>query len=99
MADLDPVIHAASRLRIMTTLAVLAPSDRLAFTALQGMLEMTTGNLSTHLTKLEEAGYVSVDKTFEGRRPATYAALTATGRQAFAAYLAALRHLLRQVSP
>jgi len=97
MTDLDPVIHATSRLRIMTTLATLAPGDKLAFTALQSTLEMTTGNLSTHLTKLAEAGYITIEKTFEGRKPATYLWLTADGRQAFDTYLADLRSLLKQL--
>jgi DNA-binding transcriptional ArsR family regulator len=92
--DLDPVIHAASRLRLMTTLAALPPGDRIAFTALARALDMTVGNLSTHLTKLEDAGYAQVTKTFEGKRPATYAELTALGRLAFEHYLTALKQLL-----
>jgi len=99
MPDLNPIIHATSRLRVMTTLATLAPGDRLSFTALQGTLGLTTGNLSVHLTKLEEAGYVAIDKTFEGRRPATYVSLTAAGRQAFDKYLTDLRALLKGLPP
>ena len=99
MTNLDPMIHATSRLRVMTTLAALPVGDKLSFTALQSTLDMTTGNLSTHLTKLEEAGYVTIDKTFEGRRPATYLCLTPTGRQAFDQYLADLKTLLNSVSP
>jgi len=91
---LDPVIHAESRLRIVTTLAELPPSDSLLFTRLAGLLDMTPGNLTTHLTKLEDAGYVTIAKTFEGRRPATYLRLTPQGRAAYAAYLAQLRRLL-----
>jgi DNA-binding MarR family transcriptional regulator len=56
---------------------------------------MTAGNLSTHLRKLEDAGYVRVTKTHEGRMPATYLALTDTGRAAFADYQAALMDLLK----
>ena len=91
---LDPVIHAESRLRILTTLWELPPGDSLLFTRLAGLLGMTAGNLTTHLTKLETAGYVTITKTYEGRRPATYLALTAAGRRAYAAYLDQLRRLL-----
>jgi DNA-binding MarR family transcriptional regulator len=55
---------------------------------------MTAGNLSTHLRKLEDAGYVEVDKTFQGRSPATYLSLSAAGRRAFEDYTAQLRSLL-----
>jgi DNA-binding MarR family transcriptional regulator len=88
------VIHAASRLRIMTALAELQPGDSLSFPRLAKALAMTAGNLSTHSAKLEAAGYVQVVKTFEGRRPATYLSLTPGGRTAFAAYLANLRAIV-----
>ncbi len=93
-ADLDPVIHAQSRLRVVATLAALAPGDRLTFPRLQQLLDMTAGNLSTHLRKLEEAEYVTVEKTFEGRTPATYVGLSPEGRAAFARYTRALTDLL-----
>ena len=93
--DLDPVIHAQSRLRVMATLAALGRGDRLAFTKLQQVLEMTAGNLSTHLRKLEEAEYVAIDKSFEGRSPATHVALTKKGRHAFEVYTESLETLLR----
>ncbi|PPK92012.1 winged helix DNA-binding protein [Kineococcus xinjiangensis] len=91
---LDPVIHAAARLKVTATLAALGPDDRIAFPRLQKLLDMTAGNLSTHLRKLEDAGYVEVTKTHERRTPATYVALTATGRSAFRDYTAAVRRLL-----
>ena len=69
---LDPVIHAQARLRIMATLAALAKGDELSFPRLRSTLDMTAGNLSTHLSKLEGAGYVRINKTFRGRTPATY---------------------------
>ncbi|MEE6280477.1 winged helix-turn-helix domain-containing protein [Georgenia sunbinii] len=93
--ELDPVIHAQSRLRVMATLAALGAGDRLSFPKLQQLLEMTAGNLSTHLRKLEEAGYVAIEKSFEGRSPATHVALTKKGRQAFDAYTESLEALLR----
>ncbi|GGM10426.1 transcriptional regulator [Promicromonospora citrea] len=93
--DLDPVIHAPARLRVVASLAALDRGDELAFPRLRKLLDMTAGNLSTHLRKLEDAGYVQVTKTHEGRVPATYLALTEHGRTAFAEYQAALMDLLK----
>jgi DNA-binding MarR family transcriptional regulator len=93
-AELDPVIHAQARLRVTATLAALGPGDRLTFPRLQQLLDVTAGNLSTHLRKLEEAGYVEVTKVHERRTPVTYAALTPTGRRAFEEYRETLRGLL-----
>ncbi|WP_066583609.1 transcriptional regulator [Cellulomonas timonensis] len=92
--ELDPVIHAQARLRVVATLAALAPGDRIAFTRLQELLEMTPGNLSTHVRKLEDAEYVAVTKTHKGRTPVTYLALTTTGRLAFERYRRSLAELL-----
>lgn len=92
--ELDPVIHAQARLRVVATLAALPEGDRLAFPRLQRLLDMTSGNLSTHLRKLEDADYVAVTKTHEGRTPVTYVALTRHGREAFETYTAALHTLL-----
>ncbi|CAM3510718.1 transcriptional regulator [Occultella aeris] len=93
--ELDPVIHAQARLRVVATLATLDEGDRMAFPKLQKLLEMTAGNLSTHLRKLEEADYVAIDKRFEGRSPATYLELTKKGRRAFETYTETLEALLR----
>jgi DNA-binding MarR family transcriptional regulator len=92
--DLDPVIHAQARLRVMVALAAMATGDQIAFPRLQRLLEMSAGNLSTHLRKLEDAGYVQITKTFQRRTPVTYVALTRTGRRALEDYTAALRRLL-----
>jgi len=94
MDDLDPVIHAAARLRITAALAALADGDRIAFPRLQEQLDMTAGNLSTHVRRLEEAGYVTVTKTHEGRSPVTYLELSRIGRLAFERYTEQLRQLL-----
>jgi len=59
---LDPLIHAPARLRMMVTLAALPPGDTLSFTRLQDMLELTPGNLITHLRKLQDAGYVQSER-------------------------------------
>jgi len=92
--DLDPVIHATTRLRIMTALDALDRADKMSFNALAEGLGLTPGNLSVHLSKLEVAGYVAVEKTYRGRKPATYVAMTAGGRAAFERYLADLSALI-----
>ena len=99
MPDLDTVIHAQARLRITSALATMHPDESIAFPRLQELLDMTAGNLSTHLRKLEDAGYVTVAKTHQGRVPVTYLALTRTGRRAFEDYMDALRDLLGTATP
>jgi DNA-binding transcriptional ArsR family regulator len=93
LEDLDPVLHERGRLAIA---AVLAAADRLTFTELRDGLGMTDGNLSVHLQRLEEKGYVAIDKQFVGRRPQTGCRLTRAGRQAFARYLDRLEAVVRQ---
>ena len=99
LPDLDPVIHAAARLKVTATLAGLPVGDQIAFPRLQALLDMTAGNLSTHLRKLEDADYVAVTKTHQGRTPVTYISLTTTGRRALEDYTAALRELLGGSGP
>jgi len=94
LPDLDPVIHAQARLRVVSALSMLREGDRLAFPRLQEILTMTAGNLSVHLRKLEDAGYVEVTKTHHGRMPTTLVNLTRRGRLAFDDYTAALKALL-----
>src|ERR1700724_1332017 len=91
---LDRVIHAPARLRIVATLAALPDGDSLSFTRLQDMLELTPGNLITHLRKLEDAGYLSSETTGNGRASRTTIALTSQGRAALDAYTDAIRELL-----
>jgi DNA-binding MarR family transcriptional regulator len=92
--DLDPVIHAPARLRIMVTLATLAEGEDLSFTRLQDLIGLTPGNLITHLRKLEDAGYVSTVKSGRGVTARTGVALTPAGRSALGEYTATLRQLL-----
>lgn len=94
MDELDPVIHVQARLRIVTALDTLGPGDSLSFPRLQTLLGVTSGNLATHLRKLEESRYVKVRKVLEGRAPVTYISLTEDGRHAFRAYKKTLRALL-----
>ena len=91
--SLDPVIHAPARLRIVATLAALPDGASLSFTRLQDMLELTPGNLITHLRKLEDAGYLTSEKTGNGASR-TSVALTRHGRAALDTYTEALRDLL-----
>lgn len=94
MTDLDPVIHTPARLRIMVALAALPAHDQISFPRLQAELGMTAGNLSTHARRLEEAGYVTQEKTFVRRTPVTYLSLTDPGRVALSAYREALATIL-----
>ncbi|MFJ6025615.1 winged helix-turn-helix domain-containing protein [Brevundimonas sp. NPDC092305] len=88
---IDDVIHGRVRLGIMAVLAGVETAD---FNTLKSRLQTTDGNLSVHLRKLEDAGFVSVTKRFEGRKPLTEAAMTAQGRKAFVAYLDAMQGLV-----
>jgi DNA-binding MarR family transcriptional regulator len=91
---LDPLIHAPARLRIVVTLAALREGDSLSFPRLQRMLELTPGNLITHLRKLEDAGYLITEKSDAGPSAGTSVALTRAGRQALDDYTATLRGIL-----
>lgn len=88
---IDDVIHGRIRLGIM---AFLSSADVADFTEIKQKLQATDGNLSVHLRKLEEAGYVGVEKTFAGRKPLTRVSLTAAGRAAFIRYLDAMKRLV-----
>ena len=86
-APLDPVIHSPVRLAVIS---VLASATRAEFNFLKKATETTDGNLSTHLARLEEAGYVKIEKSFQGKKPVTACVLTEKGREAFEGYLKAL---------
>jgi DNA-binding transcriptional ArsR family regulator len=92
--ELDPVIHAQARLRIMAALSTLGVEGSISFPRLQELLDMTAGNLSTHLRKLEDAEYVDITKAHKGRTPVTYLGLSKRGRRAFEDYMDTLRTLL-----
>ena len=97
MAELNPLIHQSTRLRIMAALVSLDEGDKVDFTFLRNLLELTDGNLSIHLQKLEEVGYVAVKKTFVGRRPKTWLWVTQQGRAAFESHVDALEAIVGQV--
>lgn len=88
---LDDVVHQRVRLGILAVLNEVPKAD---FGALRTTLSLTDGNLSRHLSVLEDAGYVRTDKVFEGKKPRTWITITAAGRKAFTAEVAALRALL-----
>lgn len=98
MPDLDELIHQPVRLRIMAALASLGPREQVDFSYLKEKLELTDGNLGAHLRALEEAGYVTVEKTFVERRPKTFLAASAAGKKAFTAHVAALQAILKPPS-
>ncbi len=94
MAELDPIIHQPVRLRIMAALTALSDDSQMDFVALRNLLEVTDGNLGAHLRKLEDAGYVSIEKTFVARKPRTYISVTPRGRLAFEEHVKALKEIL-----
>ena len=91
--QLDRVIHEKGRLAIMS---MLAATPELAFTDLRDTLEMTDGNLTTHIRTLQEAGYVAVSKSYQNNRSLTTCSLTAAGRKAFTDYVSLLEQIVQQ---
>jgi DNA-binding transcriptional ArsR family regulator len=91
--ELDPMLHERGRLAIVS---VLAAAESLTFTELRDALGMTDGNLSVHLQKLEEKGYIIIDKQFVGRRPQTTCNLSKSGRRAFTRYLDHLQAIVER---
>jgi len=91
--QLDRVIHEKGRLAIMS---MLAASPELSFTEMRDTLNMTDGNLTTHIRTLQEAGYISVTKSFRDNRPLTTCALTAAGKKAFTNYINLLESIIQQ---
>ncbi len=89
--ELDDVIHGRLRLGVMAYLSTVSPAP---FLELKAKVNATDGNLSTHLSKLEDAGYVKIEKTFLGKKPHTLVHLTAKGRSAWIAYLNKLQALI-----
>lgn len=90
---IDEVIHGRIRLGIMAYLSGAGMAD---FNTLKARLQTTDGNLSVHLRKLEDAGFVEVTKSFQGRRPLTRAVMTGAGRDAFVKYLDAMQLLVTE---
>ena len=90
---LDPLLHSELRLAVISILVELEEAD---FVYLRETAQATAGNLSVQLDKLSEAGYISVEKTFEGKKPRTVCRITPVGLAAFEAYVEALKAYLHQ---
>lgn len=99
MIEVDPVIHQPTRLRIMAALVGLEDGAQVEFGFLLELLGLSDGNLSTHLRKLEEAGFIATAKGFVSRMPRTWIKVTGEGRKAFAGYVAALEGILGTTVP
>jgi DNA-binding MarR family transcriptional regulator len=99
MPGLDNIIHQPVRLQIMASLVGLDQDEQVDFTFLKTRLDLTDGNLGAHLLKLEEAGYVKLEKTFVDRKPKTYVCATGKGRDAFESHVAALKDILNKRVP
>ncbi len=91
IVELDRMVHEPARLAIMAVLYVIESAD---FTFLMNQTGLSWGNLSTHMSKLEEAGYIDVEKSFKGRRPNTNLRLTTDGRSAFREYRQKMKQML-----
>ena len=91
LAGLDPLIHAPARLRILTYLYVVKSAD---YVALKNQTGLSWGNLSTHIYKLEEAGYITVEKGYSGKKPQSIIHLTEDGRSAFSNYKRSMIQIL-----
>jgi DNA-binding MarR family transcriptional regulator len=94
LADLDRTIHSPARLMVMTYLYVVESAD---FVFLMQLTGLTWGNLSTHLSKLEEAGYVVLEKGYKGKKPNTTISLTEVGREAFKTYKNGMQAVLNDL--
>ena len=94
MSGGDEIIHQAVRLRIMAALNVLHVEDAVEFTRLRELIKATDGNLGAHLETLEKAGYIAIEKRFEGKRPQSRIKATPAGRRAFAEHVAYLREIM-----
>jgi len=93
LTDVDRLLHEPSRAVIVAILAAVESAD---FVFLQRETGLTKGNLSTHLTRLEEAGYIKIEKTFRGKYPLTLCSLTDQGREAFMNYRKKLSQFVEQ---
>ncbi len=94
MAQLDNIIHQPVRLQIMSSLVALDPGEQVDFVYLRKILNLTDGNLGAHLARLENAGYIKIEKTFIARKPRTFINATGKGRDAFEEHITALEAII-----
>jgi DNA-binding MarR family transcriptional regulator len=90
----DEIIHQPLRLKIMSALRALPESERIEFVRLKAIVNATEGNLGAHITTLEKAGYVKVEKDFHNNRPRTRVSMSKQGRRSFQAYVDYLKDIL-----
>jgi len=95
LTEVDRLVHEPARLAVMALLYVVDSAD---FTFLMNQTGLTWGNLSAHMSKLEEASYVEVEKSFKGRRPNTSFRLTSQGREAFRTYALKMKRVFQDFS-
>jgi DNA-binding MarR family transcriptional regulator len=95
LGGIDRLVHEPARLAVMALLYVVDGAD---FIFLMNQTGLTWGNLSAHMSKLEEAGYLAVEKAFKGKRPNTMLRLTPKGREAFQAYTGMMRQFFSDIS-
>lgn len=94
MPEIDRLIHEPTRFNIMALLYVIESAD---FIFIQNQIHLTSGNLSSHLTKLETAGYLEIAKEFINRKPRTMLKLTGAGREAFDRYRQQMKHMFKDI--
>ncbi len=95
MAELNQIIHQPIRLQIMASLVTLKDDSEMDFSTLRDLLEVTDGNLGAHLRKLEESGYIEINKEFVDRKPRSFISATPQGRRVFQEHVTALEAILK----
>jgi len=94
LSEVDRLIHEPARFQVMAMLYVIESAD---YTFIMQQLGLTWGNLSAHISKLEDGGYVVVEKGFKGKRPQTMLSLTGVGRKAFQVYRQMMKQMLDEL--
>jgi len=94
LSEIDRLVHEPARFQVMALLYVVESAD---YTFIMQQLGLTWGNLSAHISKLEDGGYVSVEKGFKGKRPQTMLSLTGEGRMAFQTYRQTMKQMLEEI--
>ncbi len=89
----DPLLHQSVRSKLIS---LLIANGELPFKALKEMLEVTDGNLSSHLNKLEKSNYIRIEKSFQGKRPKTMVFITSEGKKAFKSYIEELKKFIEE---
>jgi DNA-binding MarR family transcriptional regulator len=95
MAELNEIIHQPIRLQIMASLVTLKSGSAVDFSTLRDLLEVTDGNLGAHLRKLEDSGYIEINKEFVDRKPRSFISVTPQGRSVFQEHVTALEAILK----